>query len=271
MAKQTPRPKRKKKPSIWRGFLPAMPATLGTMALVFLFAAVMPLAWVGGLAWNLYLDRFSSLFVPPVGDAGRLVLAIALALVGGLIALIAALALAKPAVQGNRAMNNRVAARARQQEDAALAEPSRRRRADLHPDDPVRAPISAERDLPAEGLGSVGSFAAAPAMTSEDDAFELADIATDDDLDLGAFDIEPAPPLSPSPAAADDDRTLGAMVARFEAGLARRRAARLAPAGYAANDPATQAAAPASDEPVVDLALEAALSTLQRMTRSANG
>lgn len=71
-----------------------------------------------------------------------------------------------------------------------------------------------------------------------------------------------APPPLPDPA----DKSLGAMVARFEAGLSRRR-----------QDAVAKAAIPASDsvalepEPEVDFALEAALSTLQRMNRQSVG
>ena len=71
-----------------------------------------------------------------------------------------------------------------------------------------------------------------------------------------------APPPLPDPA----DKSLGAMVARFEAGLSRRRL-----------DVVAKAAIPVSDgfvaepEPEVDFALEAALGTLQRMTRQSVG
>ena len=71
---------------------------------------------------------------------------------------------------------------------------------------------------------------------------------------------------SPSPLSDPADKSLGAMVARFEAGLARRR-----------QDAAAQATAPATtgvaaaEELEVDFALEAALSTLHRMTRQSVG
>lgn len=40
----------------WRALRPAVPAVIGGAALTFLFAAVMPMAWVAGISWNLYLD-----------------------------------------------------------------------------------------------------------------------------------------------------------------------------------------------------------------------
>src|SRR3546814_10609555 len=64
--------------------------------MIFLFAAVMPFAWVTGISWNLYLDRLSDLFVPPVGNGGRLVLALGMAVVAALIAWLVALVLARP-------------------------------------------------------------------------------------------------------------------------------------------------------------------------------
>lgn len=283
-AKAKQRPARARRPSgLWHSLAPAMPATLGTMGLTFLFAAVMPLPWVAGLAWNLYLDRLSPVFQPPVGDAGRLALAVAIALIAGLIALVAALALAKPDVQGNKAMNDKIAARARKQQDEAPAEVPeaiRRRRADLHPDDPPRAPISATRDLPAGGLGPLTPGDAV--TDKDDDALDLSMMARADDLphtstaqdgegdvfDLAGFaSVEEG--VAPAPAApAEPDGSLGSMVARFEQGLQRRRQHR----AQRAQSP--DAAAPASDgdeEPVVDFALEAALSTLQRMSRRAVG
>src|SRR3546814_10071699 len=68
---------------------------------------------------------------------------------------------------------------------------------------------------------------------------------------------------SSSPLPDPADKSLGAMVARFEAGLTRRRQDAIAKAAIPS---ATGVAA--EDEPEVDFALEAAPSTLQRMTRT---
>lgn len=260
-----PEPTRKGR-RLARGFAPAVPAAVGASALTLLFAAAMPMAWVSGLAWNLYLDRLSGWFEPPVGDAGRLALAAGLAPMAGLLAALAALAMIRPAVQGNRAMNRRVAARAKRQDDA---EPSRRRRADMHPDAPPRPPIRAASDLPAGGLGPV------PLVTNdlpleradvEDDMLELSltDLAPEnDELLLGEEAAAEIAPLAPAAdIAPPSDGSLGAMVARLEAGLDRRRQLRAAGPGT----PISQAANE-DGEPIVDFALEAALSTLQRMTR----
>ena len=78
---------RKARAAAWmRALRPAMPAVIGAAALTFLFAAVMPMAWVFGIGWNLYLDRLSDVFVPPVGTGARLALALGMALVAALIA-----------------------------------------------------------------------------------------------------------------------------------------------------------------------------------------
>ena len=61
--------------ALLRALQPAIPAVIGAAALTFLFAAVMPFSWVAGISWNLYLDRLSDLFVPPIGNGGRLALA----------------------------------------------------------------------------------------------------------------------------------------------------------------------------------------------------
>ena len=39
--------------ALLRTLRPAMPAVIGAAALTFLFAAVMPISWVAGIAWNL--------------------------------------------------------------------------------------------------------------------------------------------------------------------------------------------------------------------------
>ena len=261
-----------------RGLRPAVPAVIGAAALTFLFAAVMPLAWVAGISWNLYLDRLSDFFVPPIGNGGRLALALAMAAIAALIAGIVALIVAKPEETGFSSMRRRLHRRAemasRRDDDSALP----RRRADLHPDDPPRPPIRAGRDLPAEGLGPPTM----PVVTPADGAAEMAFAAPADEYDYGdelvLADLAPTEPASTgdepwlqpaeiaTPTAMPDpaDNSLGAMVARLEAGLARRRQADPA-SGAADAEPGTKA------PPEVDFALEAALGTLQRMTRHAAG
>lgn len=264
--------------ALWRGLRPAVPAVIGAAALTFLFAAVMPLAWVSGIGWNLYLDRLSDFFLPPVGNGGRLLLAVGMALIASVLAGLVALALAKPGPEGNDLMNRRIAARVKKQAQAEAALP--RRRADMHPDDAPRPPIRAGRDLPEGGLGPLMRKA-----VPEEDALDLtlAEVAEDGEDELVLADLAPvefdaddgdAPWLQPAemtrPAMPDpSDNSLGAMVARFEAGLAQRRQA------AAVETPATKAPAAAAanedGEQPVDFALEAALSTLQRMTRRAVG
>jgi len=261
--------------ALWRGVRPAVPAVIGAGALTFLFAAVMPLAWVAGISWNLYLDRLSDFFLPPVGNAGRLALAVGMATIAALFAGLVALLIAKPSVRGNDLLNRRVSTRAKRQAKAEAEAALPRRRADMHPDDAPRPPIRAGRDLPVGGLGPL----VAPAVDDGDDDFDLmlTDVAEAEDelvlADLAPVDYDAddadAPWLQPAemtrpPMPETSDNSLGAMVARFEAGLAQRRQA-------AAATPAAPTSAANEDVEQPDFALEAALSTLQRMTRRAVG
>lgn len=269
-----------------RGWLhvlrPTMPAVIGAAALTFLFAAVMPLAWVFGIGWNLYLDRLSDLFVAPVGNGARLVLALGLASVAALVAAFVALVIAEPEASGLAALRRRLRRREAVADDIDMPV---RRRADLHPDDLPRAPIRAGRDLPAAGLGPLASppeadvaDVAAPTDAPDEAATVGDDPAPADELvlaDLAPVEVaveDDLPWLQPadhagSPMPDPADRSLGAMVARFEAGLTRRRQATAATAAV----PVPDAAANEDGVPEIDLALDAALSTLQRMNRGAIG
>lgn len=270
--------------SVWTALIPvlrpAMPAVIGAAALTFLFAAVMPLSWVAGIGWNLYLDRLSDFFVPPVGNAGRLVLALGMAAVAAVFAGLIALLIAKPEAAGLSSLRRRFRPSAAEAGGAEGEEIlTRRRRVDLHPDDAPRPPIRAGRDLPAGGLGPlnrnpVDDIVEADLWLGEPDTEEvdelvLADLAPEDAAQTGEEPwLQPAEiarPAMPDPA----DNSLGAMVARFEAGLSRRRQAPEVQVAMPAI-PVPEGANPAR-EPEVDLALEAALSTLQRMTRQSVG
>ena len=127
--------------------------------------------------------------------------------------------------------------------------------------------------MPPGGLGAIGASVvetsrAADFYLGDTDELVLADLAPEDNFDGNEPWLQPAEisrPVMPDAA----DKSLGAMVARLEAGLARRH--------QGAEAPTTTAAVPASDEaipedePEMDLALEAALSTLHRMTRQSVG
>ena len=252
----------------------AVPAVIGAAALTFLFAAVMPMAWVAGISWNLYLDRLSDFFLPPVGNAARLILALAMAAVAALIAGFVALLVARPEEAG--AAPRRRRAKPRVAEDDYVPP---RRRADLHPDDLPRAPIRAGRDLPAEGLMPSSDSAADvpfdPAEWFVDDELVLADLAPVEITEPGTEPwLQPAQlagPAMPDPS----DNSLGAMVARFEAGLVRRRPAPAAAPAVRTSDAAVAADGDADEaeasEGEIDFALEAALGTLQRMNLRASG
>jgi len=261
--------------TLLRTLRPAMPAVIGAAALTFLFAAVMPMSWVAGIAWNLYLDRLSDYFVPPVGNAARLILALGMAAIASLIAGLVALLIAQPEAAGLTSLRGRF----RRESTADADEDSdafwtRRRRVDLHPDDPVRPPIRAGRDLPAGGLGPLNAEAADQSAEADlwldefaeqnADELVLADLAPEDHAAGDEPWLQPAE-MTAKPLSAASDNSLGAMVARLEAGLARRREP------TAADDGTAPDGATVEPEPEVDFALEAALSTLQRMTRQSVG
>ncbi|WP_293700181.1 MULTISPECIES: hypothetical protein [unclassified Sphingopyxis] len=261
--------------ALLRALRPAMPAVIGAAALTFLFAAVMPMSWVAGIAWNLYLDRLSDYFVPPVGNAARLILAFGMAAIASLIAGLVALLIAQPEAAGLSSLRGRF----RREAAADLDEDSdvfwtRRRRVDLHPDDPLRPPIRAGRDLPAGGLGPLNAEVADNSAEADlwldefaeqnTDELVLADLAPEEPAEGEEPWLQPAE-MTAKPLSAASDNSLGAMVARLEAGLARRREP-------TATDDATAPEGAAVDpDPEVDFALEAALSTLQRMTRQSVG
>jgi hypothetical protein len=261
--------------ALLRALQPAIPAVIGAAALTFLFAAVMPFSWVAGISWNLYLDRLSDLFVQPIGNGGRLALAFGMSAFAALIAGLVALLIAKPEAAGLSSLRDRFRRTSPEVESDDSEEIlTRRRRVDLHPDDPPRPPIRAGRDLPAGGLdGSAIAERGAPglwldeAATDDADELVLADLAPEEEFDGDAPWLQPAEMTSPPPMPDPADKSLDAMVARFEAGLARRRQA--APVSTTAI-PVPEAVSPES-EPEVDFALEAALSTLQRMTRQSVG
>ncbi len=273
--------------ALLRVLRPALPAVIGAAVLTFLFAAVMPMSWVAGIGWNLYLDRLSDYFVPPVGDAARLLLAFGMASIASMIAGLVALLIAQPDAAGLSSLR----ARFRRASDADVAEDddretdfsARRRRVDLHPDDPPRPPIRAGRDLPAGGLGPLTAATAEPAEQSAEADLWLGEFAEQNADELVLADLAPEaaaptgdePWLQPAeinapPLPAATDNSLGAMVARLEAGLARRRET---PGEAMATDMvlAPDGSSAIAAEPEVDLALEAALGTLQRMTRRSVG
>ncbi len=259
--------------ALLRALQPAIPAVIGAAALTFLFAALMPFSWVAAISWNLYLDRLSDLFVPPIGNGGRLALALGMSAVAAAIAGLVALLIARPEAAGLTSLRNLFR---RGSEEAGDDEPVlTRRRVDLHPDDPPRPPIRAGRDLPAGGLDAVGATSVyepagfdpwlGGAAVEAEDELMLAELAPGEDFGEDAPWLQPAEMTSSSPSPDPADKSLGAMVARFEAGLARRRQDAIAKAAIPAAGAATE------DEPEVDFALEAALSTLQRMTRQSVG
>jgi hypothetical protein len=293
-ARPPKKPKKRSGKGLGKLLAPAIQAAVGAMAFVFLFAAVVPAAWLNALAWQLYLDQLGPLLTPPLGMGARIGFAVTLALIAGLITFMIMLAMVKPPAEGRAVMTNRVAARARRLAEEDEAVPTLRA-ADAHPDAPARAPFRADRDMePGEGDSAVRKAAWMDELASEQQG-ESIDEATLE-LDSAQHYVAPAPDFAPAAESAD---SLGALVARFEAGLARRRTAtaaiaQMAPSQMTGAQMAPSQMAPATpppasndqdedafelgadhelggDEPTVDLSLEAALSTLQRMTRRAVG
>lgn len=261
--------------TLLRALQPAIPAVIGAAALTFLFAAVMPFSWMSAISWNLYLDRLSDLFVQPIGNGGRLALALGMSAVAAVIAGLVALLIAKPAAIG-LGLRGRRPRRAADVGESNGDPVLTRRRVDLHPDDPPRPPIRAGRDLPAGGLGPIGTTAAAAGFDlwhdqeGEEGELVLADLAPAEIAEGDEPWLQPAelaaPPM-PDPA----DKSLGAMVARFEAGLTRRRQEVPVRTAIPVAQGEVAQGEVIEDEPEVDFALEAALGTLQRMTRQSTG
>lgn len=250
---------------VLRGLRPTAPAAFAGFAAGVFFALLMPMAWLSAICWNLYLDKLHPIFIEPLGGAARIGVGLGLGVIAMLAAAAVVLALATPTGQawlarfGGQAPANDFSEFA----DVDEATPSfaRRRSADIHPDAPPVTPINALRDLPAAGLGPVAVEAPANDHTAvdvdalgeqaDDDSLELFEIAADIEM------VEAVEPIAAEVAPAPVDNSLGAMVARLEAGLERQR--------LDTTDNGDTAS------PAVDLALEAALSTLARMNKVAVG
>lgn len=238
---------------VLRGLRPTAPAAFAGFALGLSFALLMPMAWLSAICWNLYLDKLHPIFIEPLGGAARIGVGLGLGVIAMLLAVAAVLALATPAGQARLARFRRRAPATDFGEYMGVDEPApnfpRRRSADIHPDAPAVAPINALRDLPAGGLGPVPMIGAANDMAMGEVLAATA-VTVDEMLELADF----ADASCSAAVTESEDTSLGAMVARLEAGVMRQRG----DGGEASSPP-------------VDLALEAALSTLARMNQRAVG
>jgi len=234
---------------VLHGLRPAFPAAATAFGLALLAAFVMPMDWVSAICWQLYLDTIHPIFVEPLGNATRLALGFGLGIVAMLLATLLALALATTEIRAFWPLRSRSDAAVWDDFDDDMRPILARRRADEHPDAPPVAPINALRDLPPEGLVPQ----AVPPITAATAPLLLDAVAADPSETVPVFS-EPLPD--------PDDMSLGAMVSRFEIGLDRRRSGDVTPATSSASE---------DDAPMLDLALEAALSTLQRMNKAAVG
>lgn len=125
----------------------AAKAALGAGAMAFLFAAVMPVAWLESLVYQAYLDTIVPMAKAPLGMTARMIFAFIVA------AICAVLVFALHRVLSRTALLHKILARFRKTNDNAHGAPMLRR-ADAHPDAPSRAPIMAETDLDLPGLMS---------------------------------------------------------------------------------------------------------------------
>lgn len=337
--------RRPRVPLLWAAFRRAAFLPCCAALLVFITFFYLPETWLAGTAWQLYLDRLHPLFTMAaslsarawMGGAAALIVFLLLTLVMLLLPRLASHADANSiwalSIVDQTLLDDMIADhRSVEIGPDATDEPSEtphpnadiptpRNRWDRHPDDSPRAPISAERELPAGGLDGVRTHDAAdpdviaspdtvsPHASSARAAALSADhiggeaLVSDDRLPDNAHQHRPseekqAPeqPAQPEPPAqnpaaqgeeadpwlqsvdqdgpaapAADDVSLSALVARLEARLARRRRP-IAPVMAQADPmPAPDPAPMTVADHQVDLALEAALGTLQRMNLRAVG
>lgn len=300
--------------------------------LLFIAFFYWPESWMASTAWHLYLDRLHPLFTMPASLSARAWMGGAAAIFLFLLLCFFALLIPRRrsvprlsshaeatsawgmSIVDQAVLDDLIAQQGNGRVDGAAAPDSAvdrasdvsgaerphgdtppRNRWDRHPDDAPRAPISAERELPAGGLDGTrtddaaqtsGADAALAFSGASWDALLSDDLPADDaPLMPKAPQAEQIPPTAPSepdpwlqsvdqagPAApAADDVSLSALVARLEARLARRRRP-IAP--LVADGPAMPAPKPPPmtvADHQIDLALEAALGTLQRMNLRAVG
>lgn len=279
---------------------PAMVAVAAFISFLYL-----PDLWVALTAWHLYLDRLHPIFIPATQFAARAAMGgmAALALFWVLTFLTLLLTRSRSrscylAVEHAAAVSrwelsrvdddvlnelsaSYIASTPASAEPMVTAEPDMptRNRWDQHPDDAPRAPLSAERDLPAGGLAAMAAEPPPATPTAAATAAKLAQAPI----------AEPAPD-APSPRINDDpwllpversgppspaahDVSLSALVMRLEARLARRRRplGQEAPPEPPADIPKPETPPMTVSDHSIDLALEAALRTLQRMNMRAVG
>ncbi|MCC2601721.1 hypothetical protein [Sphingopyxis yananensis] len=343
--------RRPRAPSLWTAFRRAAFLPWCAAFLVFVTFFYLPETWLASTAWQLYLDRLHPLFTMPaslsarawMGGAAALIVFLLLTLVMLLLPrgrprlLLVSHADAKSiwalSIVDQRLLDDMIADQGSAETGPDAAEepsetphpnadvPTPRNRWDRHPDDSPRAPISAERELPAGGLDGVrthdaadpdvmdapdtdtprDSSARAAALSAEHIGGEA--LVSDDRLADNAHQHRaseekqaPEQPEQPEPPAqnpaaqggeadpwlqsvhqdgpaapAADDVSLSALVARLEARLARRRRPIAPVMAQAAPMPAPDPAPMTVADHQVDLALEAALGTLQRMNLRAVG
>ena len=200
-------------------------AALAGLAVAFV-AFAMPADLLTGLVESSGLPAILAAAEPPLGFKART----GVGLAGGLAAFALGFALLR--------LIDRTGLERPKRAEAAGDDMPRLRRRDVHPDAPVRRPISAARDL-GEPAPPQPAPAQAPAWLAEPEAAPA-----------------PAPaPTASAPASLDD------LMARLEQGLARRRSRQI----FAPPQPQTQPAAPQPFPMAGDDRLQSAIDSLQRL------
>jgi hypothetical protein len=286
---------------IWGALRPILPWALGLALLILLAGLYAPQHVISWLSWQLYLDRLSLSFRPPLAFEGRALLSIGASCIILLLSMLVGLMM--PKRSRNRAVIKRHSGPSWRffRGDSSVLDATfaprhhfaeflddplpYRNAADAHPDDAPRPPLRAGSELPAGGLAppkypepslqGVENVdmsqrdAAADAPQGEAPSFAVNDDAPDiiPGQEPWLQSVEARGPARPSA----KDLSLSAMVARLEAGLSSRR--RVAePLAVPPTIPVPEpAATPSVEDHKVDVALEAALGTLKRLNMRAAG
>lgn len=154
---------------IWGALRPILPWALGLALLLMLAGLYAPQRFMSWLSWQLYFDRLSPSFHPPLGFEGRAILSLGASAIVFLLSLSVGLLLPKGAKRitaakaqdapswGFSGADNSIldeTSAPRQHFGSFLDDPiPQRNLADAHPDDAPRPPLRAGSELPAGGLG----------------------------------------------------------------------------------------------------------------------
>lgn len=254
-----------------RGRVPMAPAILSGLAVAMILLA-MPVGFVETVVASSGLSEAWSAAGPPLGMKARLLLAA--------FGAIMAMGFVWTSQERDKGRRNGVAGVDKMgfalsklgwlSRRRTTATPRGLRRADAHPDAPVRAPIFASRDFGGIDIFPRPAVPTPPADGDEATILPLPRLRSQQVVDAEFEEIvDPAPvvpELAPEPAPAARPLSIAELTARLESGLARRT--RVAQGGGTLADMPVEPAVPVRDhvEQDVDQALRAALSALRELT-----